>query len=162
MSNGSKLQNTGANIIRYGLALVLVWIGCLKFTSYEAMGIEPLVQHSPLLSWMLNIADINGVAKFIGFSEIVFGVLIGLRKFFAKASAIGSIGGCVTFFVTLTFLFTTPPVIQMGYSFPFLSPMPGQFLIKDIVFFGASVYTVGEALSVAVIPTLNMSKKAYA
>jgi uncharacterized membrane protein YkgB len=28
------------------------WIGLLKFTSFEAHGIEPLVANSPLTSWM--------------------------------------------------------------------------------------------------------------
>lgn len=37
---------------RYSLVLVIAWIGALKFTSYEAHGIEPLVAHSPLMSWV--------------------------------------------------------------------------------------------------------------
>jgi len=40
-------------VLRYGLALVIGWIGVMKFTGYEAQGIEPLVAHSPLLSWMM-------------------------------------------------------------------------------------------------------------
>lgn len=35
----------------------------------------------------------------------------------------------------------------MGYGFPFPSPMPGQFLAKDIVLLGAAIWTAGEALS---------------
>ena len=49
--NGAKLERIGGGIVRYGLALVLGWIGALKFTAYEAKGIEPLVSHSPLTSW---------------------------------------------------------------------------------------------------------------
>jgi uncharacterized membrane protein YkgB len=40
-------------VLRYGLALVIGWIGMMKSTGYEAKGIEPLVAHSPLLSWMM-------------------------------------------------------------------------------------------------------------
>jgi reactive chlorine resistance protein C len=45
------LQLIGAAVIRYGLALLLLWIGASKFTAYEAMGIVPLVSNSPLMSW---------------------------------------------------------------------------------------------------------------
>ena len=37
------------------LAPVVGWIGMIKFTAYEAQGIEPLVAHSPLLGWMYRI-----------------------------------------------------------------------------------------------------------
>ena len=39
---GPQLQAIGARGIRYGLALVVGWIGFLKFTEYEAAGIQPL------------------------------------------------------------------------------------------------------------------------
>ena len=42
-------------LARYGLALVIGWIGALKFTSYEAQGIQPLVAIRPLMSWLYDI-----------------------------------------------------------------------------------------------------------
>ncbi len=48
---GQKLENIGAAVIRYGLAAVIVWVGLLKFTAYEAEGVQGFVAHSPLLSW---------------------------------------------------------------------------------------------------------------
>jgi uncharacterized membrane protein YkgB len=33
---GYTLENIGANVIRYGLVIVLLWVGALKFTAYEA------------------------------------------------------------------------------------------------------------------------------
>src|SRR6185369_13230849 len=36
-------ERLGAFFIRYGLVLVLGWIGAMKFTSYEAEGIKTLV-----------------------------------------------------------------------------------------------------------------------
>ena len=32
--------------------IVLLWIGGMKFTSYEAAGIAPLEMHSPLMNWL--------------------------------------------------------------------------------------------------------------
>lgn len=39
-------------LLRYGLVLVLGWIGAMKFTAYEAEGIKSLIETSPLMSWM--------------------------------------------------------------------------------------------------------------
>ena len=48
----NPIQKLGEFFIRYGLVLVLGWIGAMKFTSYEAEGIKALVETSPLMSWM--------------------------------------------------------------------------------------------------------------
>ena len=50
----SRIENIGALLLRYGLVLVLGWIGAMKFTVYEAEGIKPLIETSPLMSWMLG------------------------------------------------------------------------------------------------------------
>jgi uncharacterized membrane protein YkgB len=39
-------------------------------------------------------------------------------------------------------------VWQPGYGFPFLSGA-GQFLVKDLLFLGAAIFTAGDALSAA-------------
>ncbi len=36
INNALGLQRIGARIIRYGLVAVLLWVGMLKFTAYEA------------------------------------------------------------------------------------------------------------------------------
>ena len=136
-----KIEHLGASIIRYGLAVVLIWIGIIKFTTYEAEGVKPLIEHSPLLS----LFGTMGFSMLIGAVEILSGLLIALRSVSAKASVIGGLMGVGTFVITLTFLLSTPGVIQPGYSFPFISPQPGQFLIKDIVLLGASLWVAGEA-----------------
>src|SRR5262245_60907074 len=51
--------------VRYGLVVVIAWIGALKYTSYEAAGIQPLVAHSPLFSWLYSIVSVraHGIAS---------------------------------------------------------------------------------------------------
>ncbi len=53
------------------------------------------------------------------------------------------------FLITLSFTLTTPGMWQPGYGFPFPSPMPGQFLLKDVVSIGAAIWTAGEAMRAA-------------
>ncbi len=146
---GQKLENIGATVIRYGLVAVLLWVGLLKFTAFEAEGIQGLVANSPLMSWTYSVMSVRAFSAVLGIIEITLGILIALRPVAPRLSAFGSIGAIVMFLTTLTFLLTTPGVWQPGYGFPSLSPMPGQFIAKDLVYLGAALWTAGEALRAA-------------
>ncbi|MGI9041757.1 MAG: YkgB family protein [Gemmatimonadales bacterium] len=149
MERGRALENLGEKVLRYGLVAVLLWVGALKFTEYEAMGIKPLVENSPLTAWALQALGLKTLSALIGTVEIVLGLMIATRSFAPKVSAYGSMGAIVMFLITLTFVLTTPGVWQPGYGFPFPSPMPGQFLAKDIVLLGVAIWSAGEALRAA-------------
>lgn len=146
---GIDLERVGAIVLRYGLAIILLWVGGLKFTEYEAKGIEPLVASSPFLSWAYHMLGLQGVSMLLGVTEITLGLLISLRPMSARLSAYGSLGAVFVFLVTLTLLLTTPGVIAPGYSFPVLSLNVGQFIAKDLVLLGAAIWTAGEALRAA-------------
>ena len=47
----SSIVVVGHRVLRYGLALVIAWIGGTKFTAYEAQVIAPPVAKSPFLGW---------------------------------------------------------------------------------------------------------------
>ncbi|MGI8952667.1 MAG: YkgB family protein [Chitinophagaceae bacterium] len=147
--SGAKLERLGTVVLRYGLVIVLLWIGMLKFTAYEADGVHGLASNSPLLSWLSNSMSVQGFSSLLGVIEITLGILIATRRFTPKLSAIGSMGAIIMFLITLTFLLSTPGVWQPDYGFPFLSPNPGQFLAKDVLLLGAAIYTAGEALLAA-------------
>ncbi|MDQ6759034.1 MAG: DUF417 family protein [Acidobacteriota bacterium] len=140
------LQKAGAIVIRYGLVLVIFWIGCLKFTDYESKGVFEHASNSPLLSWAYQIFDARGFSRVLGVVEITLAALIAARPLQATISAIGSVGAIAMFLTTLSFLLTTPGVWQPEYGFPSLSGSPGQFLVKDVVLLGAALWTAGEAL----------------
>jgi uncharacterized membrane protein YkgB len=125
--------------------VVLGWIGAMKFTAYEAMGIQPLVAHSPFVSWMYDFLSIRSFSAVLGCIEIATAVLLGLRYVSPQASAAGSLLAIGLFATTLSFLFTTPGW-EPTLGFPALSAMPGQFLLKDIVLFGAAVWSLGESI----------------
>ena len=46
-------------------------------------------------------------------------------------------------------MLTTPGIWEPGYGFGFLSGMPGQFLAKDLVLLGVSIWIAGEGLMAA-------------
>ena len=141
----SRLQFIGMHVTRYGLVLVLLWIGGMKFTAYEAEGIRPLVANSPLMGWVYNLVSVTAFSSLLGVVEIAIGVLIALRPVWPAGSAIGSGLAVGMFLTTLSFLVTTPGWEPSLGGFPAISAMPGQFVLKDIVLLGAALWTAGEA-----------------
>jgi uncharacterized membrane protein YkgB len=140
-----RLATVGALISRYSLVLILLWIGIQKFTAAEAEGIKSLIMHSPFMSWMYSLFSVQTVSNVIGVTEISVALLIAARPISPLASFVGSLGAIVTFLTTVSFLFTTPGVIDHSYAVPLLGG-PGGFLIKDLVLLGCAIWTAGEAL----------------
>jgi uncharacterized membrane protein YkgB len=136
----------GSRTLRYGLAVVIGWLGAMKFTGYEANGIQSLVAHSPFLSWMYHVWTVRQFAAGLGVVEIGIAVLIALRSWSPKATAIGSAAAVLMFLATLSFLFSTPGWEPSLGGFPALSAAVGQFLLKDVVLLGAAIFSLGEAL----------------
>ena len=140
----TSLERMGIHVSRYGLVITLLLIGVLKFTAGEAQGIQALVANSPLMFWLYRIFSLQGVSNLIGMIEIVVALLIALRPWSARLSFIGSIGAIITFVLTVSFLLSTPGAVQFSHGVPLLRDA-GQFLIKDLVLLGASIWTAGEA-----------------
>ncbi len=85
------IEDIGREIVRWDLVVVLTWIGAMKFTAYEAMGIQPLVAHSPLVSWMYDFLSIRSFSALLGCIEITTSALLGLRYVSPIASAAGNL-----------------------------------------------------------------------
>jgi len=136
----------GRQLVRYGLVVVIAWIGVLKYSAYEAAAIHPLIANSPLTSWLYKILTVRALSATLGTLEIIAAVLIALRFVSPRWSAVGSAMAILLFLGTLSFLFTTPGVTAGG-GFPVLSVLPGQFLLKDLVLLGASLWTLGDSLA---------------
>ena len=143
---GPKLESAGLAIARYSLVVVLVWIGLMKFTAYEAGAIQPLVANSPLMSWLYAVFSVRATSNLIGVAEVAAGLLIAARAFSPIACVVGSLMASATFVITLTFLVSTPGWEASLGGFPALSVAPGQFILKDAVLLGAAVWSLGEAL----------------
>ncbi len=144
---GSTLSTISSVLLRYGLVLVIGWIGLLKFTDYEAHGIEPLVANSPLMSWLYGIFSVPTFAALLGVLEVATAVLLAVKPWWPRVSAVGSVLAIGLFAATISFLFTTPGIGEASAGgFPLLS-MTGQFLIKDVVLIGVSAWTLADAMA---------------
>jgi uncharacterized membrane protein YkgB len=168
------LQDTGVHIARWGIVIVLLWIGGLKAFRYEAAGIVPFVANSPTMNFFYkyeapeykkhmnkegeykpeNISwhEANNTYIFsygLGALIILIGVLIALYPIWPAASAIGSFLAFIMSLVTLSFLITTPetwvpPLGDTEHGFPYLSAA-GRLVIKDVIMLGASIATMAQA-----------------
>jgi uncharacterized membrane protein YkgB len=145
----ARLNTIGTHVSRYGLVIVLLWIGGMKFTAYEAEGIRPMVANSPLMGWVYHAMSVRGFSSLLGVIEIAVGLLIALRPVWPIGSAVGSGLAAGMFLTTLSFLVTTPGWEPSLGGFPALSAMPGQFVLKDVVLLGVALSSAGEALGAA-------------
>ena len=145
-SISSWVELVGRGLARYGLVVVVGWIGLMKFTAYEAEGISLYVTNSPLMNWVYDFMSHRGFSAMLGVVEVTVAILIAARPFSPRASALGSALATGMFLTTLSFLFTTPGVWEPSAGgFPALSGKPGQFLIKDLALLGISLWSLGEA-----------------
>ena len=168
------LDRFGMGLLRLGLVIVLLWIGGLKFVTYEADSIVPLVANSPFASFMYHhpapeyrphmnkegeLKPANQewqrsnntypVSYGLGIVIVTLGLLIALYPVLPQASALGSGLLVLMSFTTLSFLVTTPeawvPALgDVHHGFPYLSGV-GRLIIKDSIMLGAAVLTMADS-----------------
>jgi uncharacterized membrane protein YkgB len=142
-----RLTRLGQLVSRYGLVLVLAWIGFGKYVKMES---RVLIENSPLMSWIYDYASVTTVARALGTMEIIAALLISVAPWWPKASVVGSALAIVLFLGTVSFLFTTPGLVAShAGGIPVLTAQPGQFLLKDVVLLGVAIWTLGDALRVS-------------
>lgn len=142
---GERIERAGASLARWGVVVVLAWIGATKFTAEEARGIVPLVEHSPLMAWLYDLLSVQGASNLIGVAELAAATLLAARRWAPRAAVAGAAMAVATFVVTLSFIATTPGAIDLSHGLP----LPGgaaQFLAKDLALLGASLWALGDAL----------------
>jgi uncharacterized membrane protein YkgB len=128
------------------LAIIYAWFGGMKFTEYEAQGLVPLVENSPLLSWFYALFSVRGFSTFLGFIELSIGLLIALRLANPIYSAAGGLLSAGLFVTTLSFMISTPGVVVPELGAPAITVAPGQFLLKDVGLFAASLWVFVDSL----------------
>ncbi|GEK10439.1 DUF417 family protein [Pseudoalteromonas sp. McH1-7] len=116
----------------FPVALVLFWIGGMKFLELEAKAIVPLVETSPFMSWMYELFTVQEASNVIGIYDLLMAILLGIGIWFNyRPLLIVAWLGCIAVFVmTQTFLFTAMGALSDTSLLTGL----GQFVIKDLWF----------------------------
>jgi reactive chlorine resistance protein C len=169
----ANLDKLGKKAVRAAIVIVFLWIGGLKFFTYEADGIVPFVANSPFMSFFYdnpseykkytnkegelitknhqwNIQNNTySFANGLGILLIGIAFLVAIHNWAPLASMLGSMLLFMITIGTLSFLITTPEswvphLTDQHFGFPFLSGR-GRLVIKDIVIMGASIITMSES-----------------
>lgn len=146
-SLGTTTSAVGIYAAYAALAVIYFWFGGMKFTHYEAEGLVPLVSHSPLLGWVYGLFSVDTFSSLLGVVEVSIGLLIAGRLVSPKLSLVGGALSAGLFFTTLSFMFSTPGVIEPSLGFPAISVAPGQFLLKDLGLLALSIFIAGHSLT---------------
>src|ERR1700739_1266333 len=150
----STIDNVRGVLGRYGLVIVIGWIGALKFANFEAHQIQPLVAHSPFMGWLYHVFPVYPFSALLGVFEVTAAVLLAVKPVAPKLSIVGSVMGIVLFLDTIRCLFTTPGVGEpAGGGFPAISLL-GEFLLKDIPLLGLSFWTLADSIRAARRPSV--------
>ncbi|TFF35560.1 DUF417 domain-containing protein [Mucilaginibacter psychrotolerans] len=169
----ARAEGFGLHFTRFAIALVLIWIGALKFADYEADGIVPFVANSPAMSFFYHSPDSykkhmnkegeliqnnrewhtdNGTYAFahgLGILLVGMGLLLLIDYITPYAGLAAGLLLIIMCIGTLSFLITTPEcwVPKLGdtdFGFPYLSAR-GRLVIKDIIMLGANIYMIADS-----------------
>src|SRR5437899_12801457 len=88
-----SIDKISAFVLRYGLVLVVFWIGCLKFTAYESKGVFNHASHSPLLAWAYHILDVRNFSRGLGVVEVATALLIAAGPILPYAAIVCHLAG---------------------------------------------------------------------
>lgn len=172
INNIANLDQFGKKVVRFGIVVVFLWIGGLKFFTYEADGIVPFVANSPFMSFFYHhpneykthqnkegeLVATNrqwhvenntyGFSYGLGVLLVTLAVLVALYKVAPVPSLVASFLIGLMTLGTLSFLVTTPEswVPHLGdsqWGFPYLSGR-GRLVIKDLVILGGTIVTMSE------------------
>lgn len=177
LESAAKCDRIGIVVARFGLLVVLIWIGGLKAFRYEDEGIVPFVANSPFMSFFYREPageyrqhmnregelvpanrewhERNGTYVFaygLGSVIVAFGAMIALHPWLPQVSALGSFLVFGMSLVTLSFLITTPEcwVPALGspeHGSPLLSGA-GRLVVKDAIMAGAALVTMADSAKV--------------
>lgn len=171
-----SLQKLAIRLGRLSIAVILIWIGGLKFFDYEAEGIVPFVANSPFMSFFYAAPgdykgqilkegeadparhqwhEANGTYHFsygLGVLLVTMGMLLVLNYVNPLFGITGSVLVIIMALGTLSFLITTPetwvPKLDGAeHGFPYLSAK-GRLVVKDLIMMMAAFITLTDSANV--------------
>lgn len=137
-------KTAGQFILRYGLAIVFIWLGLLKLKNSEADYLRDVLSNSSLFSWMLIYITPYAFSQLIAYLQMILGLSIAAKPIARKISFWGGVVASLILLLSVSMLFTSSYVWQAPYGFPELSKL-GQSILKDTVLLGAAMWCVGDS-----------------
>lgn len=140
-----RIDAVAGVLIRCGLVINFGWNGLAKFTHEEALGVQALVSHSPFQAWLYNILSVDTLSALLGVAELGAATLLAIKPFAPRISVLGSLFCTTMLIFTISYLFTTPGIIESEDNGLLLLSSTGSFLLKDFVLLGGAIWTLTDA-----------------
>jgi len=138
------LKLIGQFLLRYGLAIVFIWLGLLKLKNSEADYMGEVLSNSSVFGWVLKYVTPYAFSQIVAYLQMAIGLLIALKPLARRISFVGSLVAVLVLLLSVTMLVTSGYVWQTGYGFPELSKL-GQSILKDVVLLGAAAWCAGDS-----------------
>ncbi len=132
-------------LLRYGLGIVLIWLGIMKFRNSEADHIELAMTHTIIFKWLLKYITIYTFTLIIAWVQIIAGLFIMLKPASKRLAAWGGALAMIVFLAGILVFISSGIVWEAGYGFPELS-RTGHSLLKDFILFGAAAWCWSDSL----------------
>lgn len=164
-----NIADIGKFIARYGLAIILLWLGAMKIFTNETDALQPQTQLQPnqsaaqtaqatptgaeataadarnmMYSVLYATSGLQNQSQIQGFLEIIAGGLLLFRQVWMYVGLAGSILAMATIYSQLTLLATSQSAWLSAFPYATIS---GQFLLKDIALFGVALWSLGDSLT---------------
>jgi uncharacterized membrane protein YkgB len=137
----------GFHLVRAAMVFTFAIFGYQKWFSFESHQIAPLIQHSPVVFWLIPAFGIRGAGFFLGTTEWLFGTLIFLGWWSRKLGILGALGSIITFIGTVTIIPFLPDAwADEAGGFPLMHLTAG-FLLKDLLFLAVSFFLLQQDLT---------------
>jgi len=139
--------NIAQQLVRAAMVLTFFAFGIQKWNAYTAGMLAPLINHSPVVFWLIPAFGVRGAGFFLGTTELLFGALIFLGYWNHKLGILGALGSIVTFTGTTGIIFFLHDAwAKEAGGFPIMT-LPLGFLMKDFLFLAVSFYLLREDLA---------------
>jgi uncharacterized membrane protein YkgB len=141
LSNSRLIKSDfDCHLIRASMVFIFALFGWSKWHQFEAETIKPLIEHSPLVFWLLPAFGVRGSGWFLGTTEWTFGILLFLGFWNKPLGILGAAGSLFTYASTTSIILFLPDAwAPEAGGFPSIT-MTSGFLAKDVVLFAASFY----------------------
>jgi uncharacterized membrane protein YkgB len=128
------------HLVRAAMVFTFFTFSIQKWSQFTAEMLVPLINHSPVVFWLIPAFGVRGAGYFLGTTESIFGALIFLGFWSPRLGILGALGSIVTFIGTTSIIPFLPDAwAKEAGGFPIMT-LPTGFLIKDVLFLMVSFY----------------------
>ncbi len=141
---GKALTACSHFLFRFGLAIILIWLGYLKFKNDDSDFLKNFLTNSDAYHWLLTYITSHSLVLILASLQIILGILIATNNYAPKLAFWAGLITVVFFMLSISTTLTSDAIWLKGSSFPDLSTV-GQSALKDLLLLAAAAWSTGDS-----------------